>query len=1842
MPQLSATFVPGGLDDYYLPEVVAPSPQRVTPQIPQTMQDDLQRLELGDGQSSEGASRRGRDSPSSTRNDLRPSGRAPEPRSTSSGDADADAIIYQNSPQLDNMDADAPSFSPFPKVTGDNIPPADDAKEGILWNARKHVLHSQNVSMQMSWARDALVWVEIAADAAAREPPEKARPSTPRIEHELREDALNIVNYLARQEYPDALYVRAKWLEFGKFGTRVDKREAYNGYKRAADLGHARSEYRLGMLFEQSNDMSKAKEHYYKGMSLKDSASLYRMGMMSLLGQHGESKDYPRGLERIQAAADSSDEDAPQGSYVYGMLVGRDLPDISIPDGLLPYNLETAKMYVEKAAYLGFAKAQLKMGQAYELCQLGCEFHPSFSLHYYGLAARQGLPEAALGVSRWFLFGYEGVFKKNEELAFKYAQEAATAKLPTGEFAMGYYYEIGIHVNKSITDARKWYQLAAEHGNKDAQNRLDSLNQDKSLSKTDHETTTLTRIKSQHGSQRGKRPERFKQPQQMPTLKESGSSPTLDNEARKPSIVASSATNSPRMSPQASPGIRPTMVPEGASLQDPSRASTASADRQSAFNIRPDIASRPRSAAPYPEDGRTLPNRSRSTAPYPEDDVAGGPNLYHNMGPHSSYADRPISSFSGKGPATGPRPMPTSHSVGSLQPQPMPPSQGRIASAGYNRSSPVGYRHQSPGPHNAGGRPYPSDYSQGRPPSAQPYPSGHRMQKQNDVRVHSQGQERLSRVPGATGRPERLGSAPPQDPQRLPRMSPGPGQASSRPGMGRIGSAPSGPGGPALSVSGSQSSTGSSSSKPKQGPATFEDMGIPQGKQEGDCPSGDGPMAADNAEAEARIRRSFDRRVLPLVCCLYVCSYLDRGNIGNAKTAGAQNDLGLDSTQWAWVLNSFYACYVLFEWTTMLWRILPASIFVSILCLCWGAAAMSSGAAHNMGELIVTRCLLGVFEAIFGSGAPYFLSLLYKRRELALRMSILLGMMPLANTFASSLAYGITQIRGSIEPWRLLFIIEGSFSIVLAPFIYLFLIDSPATARFLTAEEQVLAVERLQLRDSTARRGIRWRQVLDGVRDYKTYVHAGIHFCANYSFAALSNFLPTIVRDMGHDAVSAQGLTAPAYFAAFLLCVVTSYLSDRTGWRGVMLAGSAAVAVVGYGLLAGFRDAGARYLGVWLAACGSFPALSLNVTWQLNNQGGDSKRGAGLAIFLTLGQCSSFVSSAVFPTSDAPFYVRGCAVGCGLTGLMLLLALGMHFALEAENRRRDRVYGPVDAEGEVDVTEEGDDHADFRYVTPLLGSETQDDDGKPTNSHHRWQRVREIVLFVWALIATAAVIVIAVWTQHSQQTSGRSAKRNLVFMVSDGMGPASLSLTRSYRQLVHKLPHDDVLVLDKHLAGSSRTRSSNSLVTDSAAGATAFSCGKKSYNGAISMLPDLQPCGSVLEAAKRAGYMTGLVVTTDITDATPACFASHVQLRGMQDEIALQEIGQGPLGRTVDLMLGGGRCHFLPNSTSGSCRGDDVDVVRLAQEKHDWTYISDRHGFDSLKRADGVKLPLLGLFAPSDVPFEMDRRRMNDTYPSLSEMAQTALRILEKATADSDKGFFLMIEGSRIDHAGHINDPAAQVREVLEYDKTFGIAQAFLDNSKADGVLVGTSDHETGGLSLALQEPGHLPVYNWFPHVLANASRSSEQLAADLQRHIASSTLSRDDLKAWINSELVLAGLGIADADDEELSLLADNPDASVTIFAAIISLRAHVGWSTHGHSAVDVNIYASPGSDTDPLRGNVENTDVGRFLSDYLDVDVDAVTRELRRKTKARPREQAGAHKAPEAADELYVSDSL
>lgn len=143
-------------------------------------------------------------------------------------------------------------------------------------------------------------------------------------------------------------------------------------------------------------------------------------------------------------------------------------------------------------------------------------------------------------------------------------------------------------------------------------------------------------------------------------------------------------------------------------------------------------------------------------------------------------------------------------------------------------------------------------------------------------------------------------------------------------------------------------------------------------------------------------------------------------------------------------------------------------------------------------------------------------------------------------------------------------------------------------------------------------------------------------------------------------------------------------------------------------------------------------------------------------------------------------------------------------------------------------------------------------------------------------------------------------------------------------------------------------------------------------------------------------------------------------------------------------------------------------------------------------------------------------------------------------------------------------------------------------------------------------------MYNWYPTVLAKANASAQYLASKLHKHIASinsDPVALNGLEDWINTELVISGLGITDAHDFELKKLATDPTYAIFTFSKMISQRARIGWSTYGHSAVDVNIYSSGGPQAEDIHGNVENTDVGKFLRNYLDVDVEAVTEELKEK---------------------------
>ncbi|CUA72597.1 alkaline phosphatase [Rhizoctonia solani] len=448
---------------------------------------------------------------------------------------------------------------------------------------------------------------------------------------------------------------------------------------------------------------------------------------------------------------------------------------------------------------------------------------------------------------------------------------------------------------------------------------------------------------------------------------------------------------------------------------------------------------------------------------------------------------------------------------------------------------------------------------------------------------------------------------------------------------------------------------------------------------------------------------------------------------------------------------------------------------------------------------------------------------------------------------------------------------------------------------------------------------------------------------------------------------------------------------------------------------------------------------------------------------------------------------------------------------------------------------------------------------------------------------------------------GSKKVKNFILTIPDGFGPASEVFARDFVQWNNTATGwNRQLGSDTIQIGSIRTRSSDSYVTDSAASATAYSCGIKTYNGAIGIDEDGNPCGTVLEAAKRAGLKTGLVVTSRITHATPASFASHIYDRDQEDIIAEQLIGDQPLGPVVDLMLGGGLAFFWPNTTTGSSRKDSRDLIAEAK-KAGYNAFTTRAGFDALGGGKSAKLPYLGVFTPGHMSYEVDRDPKLE--PSLLEMTKSALETLKRATKDSKKGYFIMVEASRIDHAGHSNDLIGHLHEIIMYNEVVDYLKKWVDDND-DTVLIGTADHECAGLTLGgIVTTGE---YQYNPAPLAGASHSSSYLASQWAKYNGtdSDNYLLDLFKQY----------GINDANSTEIAVAKEHKSSASfndIHFGQSLTRRAMVKWATLGHTAVDVNLIGY-GPNSERMAGNRDNTEVGQFITDQLGLDLPTITKQL------------------------------
>lgn len=417
---------------------------------------------------------------------------------------------------------------------------------------------------------------------------------------------------------------------------------------------------------------------------------------------------------------------------------------------------------------------------------------------------------------------------------------------------------------------------------------------------------------------------------------------------------------------------------------------------------------------------------------------------------------------------------------------------------------------------------------------------------------------------------------------------------------------------------------------------------------------------------------------------------------------------------------------------------------------------------------------------------------------------------------------------------------------------------------------------------------------------------------------------------------------------------------------------------------------------------------------------------------------------------------------------------------------------------------------------------------------------------------------------------GVSARQptSIIFFVGDGMAPA---YTSAYRYFVDDpaTPEAETTIFDELLVGMARTYPDDTtLVTDSAASATALASGVKTFNGAIGVDTQRQPLTSILEQARMRGYRTGVVATSTINHATPASFIAHINSRQDYDEIADQYIDSLINGKPkVDVLFGGGRKYFVR---------DDRNIAQEF-EAAGYQYITELEALQDVKQ-----LPALGLFADDGMT-----SALNSEHPlRLAVMTEKALALLHR------KPFFLLVEASQIDWCGHANDIACAMAEMHDAAATLKVLRDYVKNNP-NTILVATADHGTGGLSIGADNQ-----YDWKPQIIKNIKATAPRIAEQL---LANST-------AWQQEWQQLTAITLTEAEVQEfqqqLTSASANPDKAkdnlTELTLRVINMRSHTGWTTKGHTGDDVQVF-SYGKRSKDFVGNLNNTDLTKKLLRYL-----------------------------------------
>lgn len=453
--------------------------------------------------------------------------------------------------------------------------------------------------------------------------------------------------------------------------------------------------------------------------------------------------------------------------------------------------------------------------------------------------------------------------------------------------------------------------------------------------------------------------------------------------------------------------------------------------------------------------------------------------------------------------------------------------------------------------------------------------------------------------------------------------------------------------------------------------------------------------------------------------------------------------------------------------------------------------------------------------------------------------------------------------------------------------------------------------------------------------------------------------------------------------------------------------------------------------------------------------------------------------------------------------------------------------------------------------------------------------------------AAASLLLGGTVTACAQQPKPtvKGPSRSVIFLVSDGMNHGTLAAAHHYKQrFLDGATHWTQLYgREGVFRGLQETLSANALVTDSAAAGSSWGCGERVNNRSLNITPSgAQPKPLALKI-KEKGKSVGLVTTTRLTHATPASFAINIDHRDKEDAIAAQYLSRG-----IDLLLGGGSRHF-----EAAKRADGEDLF-VQYEKAGYRVLKDR---GALMDASIEAKPLLGTFWGSHLPYSIDRQRdraIAKRVPTLAELTQAALDRLDL----NPEGFLLQVEGGRVDHAGHANDPGAIVRDQLAFDDCIAVALEY-QAKHPDTLVIVTTDHGTGGLDINGQGSDYLDANRHFEN-LTRFNRSWESLA---EAFAPEPTL--DNLRSLYREATQLdlpsaAAENVVAAWNEALANDANPAYATSGLLGKAAAEVTAMDWTSGAHTA-DLVETAAIGPGAERLKPFIRNYEVHRWVLDAL-----------------------------------------